>query len=55
MLNDFGGFLGASLAGIVVSAVGYSRMYLLFTLPLIAAIAFYWCMRLFWRRSADFC
>lgn len=45
MFNDLGGFLGASLAGIAVSAVGYSGMYLLFTLPLLAAIAFYWCMR----------
>ncbi len=45
MFNDLGGFLGASLAGIAVSAVGYSGMYLLFTLPLLVAIAFYWCMR----------
>ena len=55
MLNDLGGFLGASLAGVVVSVVGYSRMYLLFTLPLIAAIAFYWCMRLLRRRTEAVC
>ncbi len=45
MFNDLGGFLGASLAGIVVSIVGYSRMYLLFTLPLLAGIVFYWCVQ----------
>ncbi|MDE5907394.1 MAG: MFS transporter [Lachnospiraceae bacterium] len=45
MFNDLGGFLGASMAGIAVSAVGYSGMYLLFTIPLLAAIVFYWCMR----------
>ncbi len=51
MFNDLGGFLGASLAGAVVSYVGYGKMYLLFTLPLLAAIAFYWCMRFIRGRS----
>lgn len=45
MFNDLGGFLGASLAGMVVSWLGYAKMYCLFTLPLLAAIAFYLVMR----------
>lgn len=46
MFNDLGGFLGASLAGIVASWLGYSQMYLTFTLPLLAAVVFYGCVRL---------
>lgn len=51
MFNDLGGFLGASLAGMMVSAVGYSKMYLVFTLPLLAAITFYLIMRLVRRKK----
>lgn len=50
MFNDLGGFLGASLAGMVVSWLGYAKMYCLFTLPLLAAIAFYLVMRIVKRR-----
>lgn len=51
MFNDLGGFLGASLAGMMVSVVGYSKMYLVFTLPLLAAIIFYLIMRLIRRKK----
>lgn len=46
MFNDLGGFLGSSIAGIAVTMAGYSGMYLLFTLPLLTAIAFYSCVHL---------
>lgn len=51
MFNDLGGFLGASLAGMMVSVVGYSKMYLVFILPLLAAITFYLIMHLVRRKK----
>lgn len=45
MFNDLGGFLGALLAGMAVSWLGYGKMYCLFTLPLLAAIAFFLIVR----------
>lgn len=53
MFNDLGGFLGSSLAGVVVASVGYSKMYLLFTLPLLAAILFYYSMRIIARNKKE--
>ena len=46
MLNDFGGFIGSTLAGAAAAALGYSGMYLLFITPLFAAILFYWIVRI---------
>lgn len=40
-LNDFGGFFGASLAGVVASIFGYSKMYIIFTIPLVIAVLGY--------------
>ena len=41
MFNDFGGFFGSTLAGITVAQLGYRNMYLIFMIPLFAAILFY--------------
>ena len=41
MLNDCGGFIGSTLAGIAVVQLGYSTMYKVFMLPLFAAIVFF--------------
>lgn len=44
VFNDLGGFLGATVAGMAASQFGYSRMYLLFMIPLFASIVFYGTM-----------
>jgi len=46
---DIGGFVGSNLAGLVVSHVGYRRLYLIFMLPVLAATVIY---TLYERRKA---
>lgn len=47
MFNDLGGFFGATAAGVIAGLVGYGRMYIIFTLPLLLSIAFYGLAGLF--------
>lgn len=51
MFNDFGGFIGSTLAGSVVALLGYSKMYLVFMTPLFASILFYWIVRFVNRKK----